>query len=140
MNFAGSSPGTVANNTTRLSDTVSITIPKGAIFYIRAFVTPSTSGGTGLPCFGLGESGANMVTSVPLGEGLGANTSDMTEGGNITDTGYGQAFFPVAIVAQTSKPSVLIIGDSRCVAYGNFIDYHGDTGEGLSPSLRFYHI
>lgn len=65
-------------------------------------------------------------------EFTGAVLTDTSMGGVITSTNATQAFLPSAIIGYTTKPSVLIVGDS--IAYGGVItestafDASSDTG------------
>ena len=102
--FGGSVSGTVPDVSQLLSDAVSVSIPNGALFWVRIYwVSPTGTlsiahnlSGTGLPGAGL-EVGVSGIT-------------DKTMSGTVTAAD--NEFSPVAIVGTTSQPSVVIVGDS----------------------------
>jgi hypothetical protein len=109
--FGGNSSGTIANGRVIFSDEASISIPMGATFWIRQYVTASAG-----ILF-------NRFTSHNLGDRMEVATSglpDKTMGGTITDSG--NSFSPLAVIGLTDQPSIIVIGDS--IAFGA-----GDTDD-----------
>lgn len=102
--FSGVASGTVPDVSQLLSDAVSVTIPKDALFWVRIYWVSTTGvlsiphdlSGTGLPGAGL-EVGVSGIT-------------DKTMSGTVTTAD--NEFPPVAIIGTTSQPSVVIVGDS----------------------------
>jgi hypothetical protein len=91
--------------------TFNITIPKGAQFYLRPLVNCPT---TGIIC--TAYNGGSSYTYAPgdFSDLTSTNPGDITMGGSFTASNpQGINLWPIAIVAQTRKPSVLIIGTSR---------------------------
>lgn len=106
--FGGSVSGTVPNVSQLLSDAVSVSIPNGALFWVRIWWDGGTGGilsiphdltGTGLPGAGL-EVGVSGIT-------------DKTMSGTVTAAD--NEFSPVAIIGQTDAPSFVVVGDSICL-------------------------
>ncbi len=105
--FGGLSSGTVPNGGNLVSDWVTVTIPDGALMWVRTFWT-STAGVLTIPhdLTGTGLPGAGLEVAV-------SGLTDKTMSGTVTagDNEYS----PVAIVATTTRPSVVIVGDSICL-------------------------
>lgn len=117
VTFGGIATASVASVALATSDAITLSIPKGALFWVR--ILGSVVGGFSY----LGTS------NYALGEGCEYGTSaqtDKTASGSVT---YNYATVkPVAIIAQTTMPSVGIIGDSRCQGYKDTGDQTGDLG------------
>jgi hypothetical protein len=130
VKFGGAVTGSIAPNTTLISDaiTLSATIPSGTYFFVRFW----QSGASGFPYANLLNN--NTLPDVANGEAVTfqGDTSDKTMvGGTITSTNAGVVCRPVCILGQTNAPSVAIVGDSRAAGLG---DTHasetvGDLGE-----------
>jgi hypothetical protein len=72
----------------------------------------------------------------------GATVTDQTMGGTLSGSnsnGYG----PIAIIGQTRKPSLLLLGDSRCFGQADTFDASGDIGEvarWIGPSFAYSNL
>jgi hypothetical protein len=105
ITFGGVSTGTtVTPGTDPISDAVNVNIAAGATpnlwFY---FVTDGTHG---IP---FAMFGANQVTSICNGS---ATPNDQTATGGAITSNMG-GFTPLAIIGTTTKPTVMVVGDSR---------------------------
>jgi hypothetical protein len=104
-------------------------MPNGALFRVRMLFTnvsgiPNANGNT-----------THFSTLYDFREfGTGA-PDDKTAGGTLTNSGAagGANFFPIGIVALTTRPSVCIVGDSR--AFGSY-DTPDDNTLDISPEGR----
>jgi hypothetical protein len=108
----GSANAVVAAGATQFTDVVSVNIPNGAQFFIRAqLVAPS-----GCPCTSGFNGGGNDVGA---GEAFQNTASDLTLSGTVVDGGFGgDCWYPMAIIGPTTHPSVAILGDSRQAGVG----------------------
>ena len=115
--FSGATFGTMTSGQMLCSDPVSVTIPQGAIFFLRPF-TQATSTDTPMAYAG----------GVPLdaagGEAACSTNSDTSMGGAICNSlsAAGANLYPVAIVGTTTKPTILFVGDSRLYGTNDTID------------------
>lgn len=116
---SGSTSVTVADLGTATSDFVNVSIPNGAIFYVRFFCT----GVSAVPTEG---SGKDTTRGDALNVGV-SGLSDQTMSGTITNNNT-RGFWPAAILATTSSPSVVILGDSIGAGFGDSVDVSGDIG------------
>lgn len=127
VTWSGLSSGTVADGSNLLSDALAISIANGTQFYIR--VWKSCAGG-------ITYAGTYSDSTSDELFMIGTSVADKTTGG--TFTGNANSFFggPTAVIGQTRKPTVLIIGDS--IAYGYQDSYTpsvaGDLGK-IAPSI-----
>lgn len=115
-----------------LSDALQIDIPDGSVFFVRTFyagtagvVFKDWSSGPPGPDLASGEACAISTTTVP--------NVVASPNGTITDSGFGLIYSPVAIIAQSSRPAVLVIGDSRAAGHGDSIF---DTSSGVGSIGR----
>jgi lysophospholipase L1-like esterase len=123
VTFSGSASGTVAAGANLVSDAVAVTIPSGAKFWTRLWQSaPGKMLWTNQYC---GDGSAQMAYSTTLG-----GCPDLTMGGTAaTVTAAENAMMlPVAIIAQTCKPSIGIVGDSISVGKGDIGDAGGLQG------------
>jgi hypothetical protein len=116
ITWKGMVEATIADGETALSDPIKISIRAGERFYVRFFYR-----GAAVPTIG-GIRNAPSDSFQAAVDGL----EDLTMGGSIVSDPGGQGFTPAAIVTNTTRPSVAIIGDS--IVYGNF-DYFDATGD-----------
>ncbi|MGY4622004.1 hypothetical protein ACVWZ4_007231 [Bradyrhizobium sp. USDA 4472] len=139
VTFGGSNTSNIASGTSGVSDACAVTIPAGAKFYTWTYVPNfpwlfvnitvggskhlDTSDGEACNSNGAGPAG---VPSAP---------------GAITDNRSAlQSYGPCMIIGQTTKPSLILPGDSRSMGEGDVIDSAGDTGElarSIGPSLNY---
>lgn len=118
--FSGVPTGTVPDVSYLISDAVSVTIPKDALFCVRMFwesttgcfstFEPLTSAG------GIGNSGYESAMS---------GITDKTMSGSVTSSST--TFAPCGIIATTTRPSFVFLGDS--IAHGEG-DTTNDTASG----------
>jgi hypothetical protein len=121
ITFGNKNTGTVQSGTFLTSDPVQVNIPNGAMFFLRIW----TSNANGI--IYLNSAGNPLATTD--GWAFGTTTPDLTGGGTVGVSFTGGQYFPAAIIAQTTKPAVCIIGDSRAAGYGDTADAYGDIGE-----------
>lgn len=122
VNFSGSASASVANTVTVTSDATTVAIPLGARFWTRTFVQ-NQSGANGLL---IGDANDIAYDSINVSAGV---LSDLTMGGTVTNNQVFVSYGPIAIIGQTRKPSVLIIGDSRVVTSNVTPNANSDNGE-----------
>jgi hypothetical protein len=137
VTFSGGNTGTLPSGGSLLSDAVNVSIPNGATFWVRNVFT----GGGGMFSTGdVGENSPAVFNSTTFGDTCDINTAtDNTMGGTYGGTDASPYIYrPVAILAQTTNPSVLMIGDSRCHGSGGAADTTGDYGE-VARSVGPYH-
>lgn len=105
-----------------LSDPVAVVIPKGALFRVRAFETCAQ----GVPLITSSVSASNLQVVEVATSGL----TDKTMSGTVSGTGMGTYATPALIVAQTTRPSFAIFGDSIGIGgdESGTLDYSGDVG------------
>lgn len=126
--WSSSTSVTMANATLAFGDTVTISggIPANTIFWARQYCT-STGG---VLYFPRQNSFFNEATNAAV-----SGVADQTMGGTISNTQPGYGLPPIAVLAQTINPSVIVVGDS--IAYGvqdiedgsaNINGYNGKNG------------
>lgn len=108
--FSGAASGTVTNGSYLLSDSVSVTIPSQAYFYVRWFCQNTASIGYANVDVGVAYDATNGEATTYAASGL----TDQTLGGTVTATNSAITT-PLLIVGKTSAPSCFCMGDSRCV-------------------------
>ncbi|MGO9417899.1 hypothetical protein [Roseiarcus sp.] len=148
LTFSGSTTGTIANDSYLASDPLTIAIPAGAQFWVRAYRT-ITAGG--MPWDETGGSTASHYESsageFALGYTTAASGQDATQScaatGSWTTTGsaagtgggsatnYGAPYKPVAVLGYTQMPSVCLVGDSR--THG----FYDIANGGYNPGTHF---
>lgn len=130
--FTGSASGVAANLTNLVSDAVAVTIPKGAQFWVRI-----KGVGAAACVVWTSESITPAQSILDTGNGaacmIGNGLADLTmTNGTFTNFGsapYLYAFGPVAIIANTQRPSFGCYGDSRNAFANDTYDASGDLGE-----------
>lgn len=129
VNFSGVRTANIAASAKVQSDAVSVSIPKGAEFYIRTYQT--NAGGI------LFRQGAPTNT----GEGfVVSGATDLTDGGAVTQSNV-SIFTPLAIIGMSSKESYLLHGDSIVQGSADQIDSFkvcGIFSRGLRDKLLPY--
>lgn len=123
VTFNGSATGTVAAGANLVSDTVSVTIPSGAKFWTRLW--QNAPGKMLWTNQYTGDGSAQFAFSTTAG-----GCPDLTMGGAATTVTAAEnaMMLPVAIIAQTSNPSIGIVGDSIAVGKGDVADASGLQG------------
>lgn len=121
--FSASASGTIANNSILTSDQVSVTIPNGAMFWVRWW--GNFPGANGIPYAN------NTPTFAANGDAMtfGATVTDQTMGGTVANTSANRIVFPCAILGMTTRPSFLFIHDSKGFGQNDTAEYSGDIGQ-----------
>jgi len=118
VKFGGVATGTTGPSTTLYSDTIPVTIPNGAQFWIRTWQT-----GTVGVLFG------TVSTDASLGEASSFPGANQTMGGTVTNN-TALICGPCAIIGMSAKKAPFNIGDSRFAGTGgNAFDGTGGYGE-----------
>lgn len=122
VQFSGVDAGSMASGATLISDATAVTIPNGAKFFTRVYRLNANGFRYNLYATrnDVGGDKAEAGTSVTNRVMGGTITSNV----NFTVT-------PQAIIGQTRRVSVFMVGDSRCIGVNDdFTDNtNGDTGE-----------
>jgi lysophospholipase L1-like esterase len=123
VTFGGSTQGTCPAGSTLISDTVAVVIPYGSQFWVRQFIN---SAGTlhYYQTAGLTNSGAAMGEQVEFAV---SGLSSKVLGGSIASA-TAAVIYPLAIIGNTTRPSVLGFGDSRIAGQGDTFDTSGLIG------------
>lgn len=112
VTFGGSNSGVCVDGGQIVSDVAALKIPKGAVFFVRTF--QNHPGGI---LFANRSALNNVGAAVPAsGEwwDYGVTSTDYTGSAtNINNKGVGNFFAPAAIIGLTTRPSFVIVGDSR---------------------------
>jgi len=143
IKWSGSSTLTVANAAIAApSDPVSLSLPDGAIIGVRQFYQTASSGIIYLGAVN------GTVTPPPLGDVSRVAVSGLSDQtvscDTITSNTTSYFLTPVAIIAQTTKPAVCIVGDS--IAYANNDGLGNASGDieviarSVGPSFGYIHI
>lgn len=130
VKFSGVAAGSIPDGGTLLSDPVTVSIPAGAHFYIRTYGTNPA---------GVIAARQTNPGNYDFGEARESGPSgivDKTMGGTYTNTFPGYCYTAMAIIGQTTKKSVLIIGSSTAGGFNNQggMPYGPDNGT-ITPSL-----
>lgn len=130
ITFSASSSGTIPNGGVLDCDAVAITIPAGAKFYIRTFMTNASG-----VCINLGvavSTGHGSPGNPTFGDALDTGASGIVDntisGAAYTSTTSTNSYGPMLSLAQTTAPAVLIFGDSISYGEQDQGDTSGDTG------------
>lgn len=121
VTFSGSNTGTIADAGTLISDAVSVSIPRGAQFWVRQYIT-----GAGFVVYTSRNGLASLSAS--LGEGsefAASGLANKVMSGSIPGAS-GTNVYPLAIIGTTSRPTVFFWGDSRAAGTGDTMDSTGN--------------
>jgi hypothetical protein len=80
---------------------------------------------------------ANANMNLSLGDAVSGSVGepDKTMGGTIVDNGNNALIPTAGIVAMTSRGSIVVIGSSRMIGFGDtVVDATGDAGYGAYPA------
>lgn len=122
LTFGGATSGTIPTGTTGWSDFTTVFIPNGAMFFVRMYL----QGSGGIPYF----PGDVPHGNATAGDAVNQSSTNLTLSGTVPDDNDGFYIWPTSIVGRTSKPSLAIWGDSRCVgALDATVDATGEQGE-----------
>ena len=122
LTFGGLNTGNVASGTIGETDLVSISIPKGAMFWIRTY---QANGGTVL--YSTGGRSAN-------GDAFATNGPDLTMTSG-TMTTSATTFSPIAVLGTTTGTSVGLIGDSIQAGKNGTAYYAGIMSGALGDAI-----
>lgn len=129
LTFGGSASGTIANGGVLASDSVAVSIPRGAFFFIRSYFTNPIGVQNSVSL--LDPSGEAVTIGV-------SGVADQTMSGTIAQSAISApytaavwAYYPVAIVGQTARKAVMLVGDSRMIGIYDSTttpQYYGNGG------------
>lgn len=122
--FAASASGTVADGGTLISDFLTIAIPNGERYWIRLHLTCS-AGIVYTPA----DAGGNYVDNDPnfMGDAFEDTATDRTMTGEITPSEDSLAYY-TPVIAPTTAPTIMIVGDSIDYGTTDALDISGDVG------------
>jgi hypothetical protein len=127
VEFGGNNSISIDSLGTSVSDLIPVVIPDRAIFFIRTFTESSV---------GILYGGKS---SEPLGEGFeyGVTVTNKCFSGTVGRSGADGDYRPAAIVANSNKPAVLLIGTSRTFGVldtiGSYNTFRGELSRAISP-------
>jgi hypothetical protein len=130
--FSGSTTGVCAAGATLYSDWLDVEYEAGTKYFIRIH----GDGASGIP-FNQAptKNGLNQRPDVANGSLYDQSATDKTMGGSISmSLSIHYDFCPVAIIGDTRRPSVLMVGDS--LMYRGAADF-GDFYDGTSPDVGY---
>lgn len=126
----------VAGGALSITDPLDVVIPEGAEFWVRSW--QDAGAGTIIYNHDTGSADPDHITSE---YGPAGSTTDKTAGGTLTNNSSNVSFGPLAIVGQTTKPTVLVMGDSRVHGIDDVADASLDLGTvGRSIGKEFAYI
>lgn len=105
--FGAAATYVAPNGETSVSDAVTVAIPRGELFWVRIYRECAA----GIIYSG----GGSPADTLEFG---GAEITDKTMSGSVANAGGGNSFYPVAIIAQTRRPSAILFGDSNTEGAG----------------------
>lgn len=117
--FSGSASGSIADGSTLTADYSTVSIPNGATFWIRQFW--QSSGGA------LYYISYPTITGDQLKKAVSGLADQTLTCGAITGGATG-LMLPLAIIAQTTKPTICVVGDSIAWGLQGLPTTAGDNG------------
>lgn len=113
--------------TSALSDALALLapIPRGAAFLLRWHAEASNQ----IPFWQFTGSNSAAYNQIAEANTVANYYADKSAGGAIAAGTSANNLYPVLIVAQTSRPSLYLLGDSRVHGVGDTFDASGHTGE-----------
>lgn len=118
IKFGGNASYAIPDLASIVSDAAVVSIPKGALFFIRVYRVNAVS-----IIF------SSRHINLTLGDAVNNTNADQTMSGTVTDNGNGSLVPVQGIVGTTALPSIGVIGSSRMVGYTDFTyDSTGETG------------
>jgi len=124
LTFGGNSSVTVAANTIEISDAIAVSLAAGDTLEIRTYATVAS---------GSGHWGCQFL-ALNFGDGLevGATVTDKTLSGTVTAAGGEGAlvrgYTPAGVIGLSSRPAVMIFGDSISIGNGDAQEQVGYLG------------
>lgn len=137
ITFGGQVSGTISDNSNGVSDFVSVNIPAGDAFFVRIYWT-SANGAVYIDpgAVGAGSSLTQWGRDETNGERFrwaASGITDQTMSGSITSNNNSNGFCPVAVIGQTTTPSIYLCGDSRVEG---LTDYFNDASTDMGMLAR----
>jgi hypothetical protein len=141
IKFSSSTSGSIPNISYLLSDAVSVTIPSSALFWIREYTV--SAGGTPI------DVDAGELDSTDGEKAiLGTSVADSTWAAGDTCPSFTSSSAntrkPMAIVAQTQRPTVCLLGDSRTHGYPGTASSTwpdlGDAAPSIGPTYAYLNL
>ena len=135
--FSASSSATIPNGGILTSDLLTVSIPRGAKFYVRSYVVASAA----VVCRAPGTAAAATTRDVLNGDAVNFTATNQTQlMSGVPDAGTNASgLWPSLIVASSNRPAVLLVGDSRVLGLGDdYTDgfgYVGDLERSIAPFL-----
>lgn len=132
--FSSSASGTIADGSTLTSDYLTLSIPSGAQFWVRQYLT-STAGA-------IYNSVHTQITGDQIKLAVSGLADQTVSCGAITGGAGGMAF-PLAIIAPITAPSVCMVGDSIVWGTGDTPTADGDQGiiaRTIGPSFGYVNM
>lgn len=131
--FGGQTTGTVQDLQTAFSDelVLSATIPEGAKFFINVYYTNAA----GIPFVYTDSIGADQAGGDLALYGASGIADVTGSGGNFANSQPGVGYYPVLILANTSKRAYAISGDSKASGKGDDVSDGTGFGGGLERSI-----
>lgn len=130
--FGGTPTANLANGATIFSDAASVAIPNGSSFWVRIWFLGSAEG--------LFKAFRNTAAGDAMAFAA-SGLVDQTLSGTVVDGGFNGIYRPIAIIAQTKKPSIFIAGDSRPNGandtYSGSSTFIGDIARSIGPSFAY---
>lgn len=134
--FSGVPSSVIANGDTLVSDACSVSIPRGAKFFVRMFVQCETGV--------IFANGSQIVdtTNGDFSRYAASGLSDVTMGGTApTTVDNANTFTAAAVIAYTRRQSIFLMGDSLTAGSGDSVsDTTGDNGilaRSVGPSFAY---
>lgn len=131
IRFGGSTSGNIPNGGSLLTDACAVNIPNDTWFWFRAFVNCAS---------GVVLNGSGYEGSVALGDLMNTFDGDKTMSGTVSNQFAGYAYTPLAIIAQTVRPSILLQGTSRMAGVSDTQDSSGAMGivaRSIEPNFAY---
>jgi hypothetical protein len=143
LTFSSLTTATIATATTLCSDSLTISIPKGSLFYSWTHVTGS--GGNNFPYYFTTQTGNPLWYNAGGGEKADAGTSGVpTSPGTMSDSDSGrQGYWPAAILGSTTQPTFCLVEDSRGSGVEDTEDSSYDLGNiarSIGPAYAYLNM
>lgn len=126
-----------------VSDPIAISAPAGATVSSNCWLFNTVGGGMAYNVWASGNPGEYPGDGFDFSLSSGVPPADQTMSPTFTSNGLwnGQNMLgPIALLSQTTRPSIYLIGDSRCSGAGDVYDSSGDLGElarSIGPSFAY---
>lgn len=131
VKFSGANSGVATGAANLVSDPINLAIPKDTRFWVRSYAVATHSIVFAQATVSTNWQTADAANGAALEYGTTSAITDKTMGGTITPnlaTNDAPITLPLAIIAQTRKPSILIVSDSKDAGFGDTFDANGFMG------------